>query len=1374
MTKKKSLINKTVSLVFVMSMLAMTLLPALSDNSSSALASSKKMKEHKKIIKTIVSEPTIEIYEGYQIPRIENYNSIDKPSVPMLPVKSFSLAIPTEAEIKNIKATYSKKRDLRGDFDVLPVQKPVPISKSDQSRFTPKNSSIYSSTDQFPGKLFEYSGEGNLRGQRILSINVYPLQYNPAAKKLTFYENIEIEVTYAHDGSQSSKSEKAGSDEFASMAKKIVSNPEDVEVSSVAPEEATGLLPLEDVKHVIITSDVLKDEFQVLADHKINRGVSSKVVTLEWITSNYDGIDNQEKIRNFIIDAKASWNTMWILLGGDTAVVPHRMAYSNFQSVNEYIPTDLYYSDLDGNWNADGDSIYGETTDDVDLYPDVFVGRAPVDTIAEASIFVDKTITYESGPSGYETSALFLAEYLDGSTDGGVTKNMIESESVPENFSVTKLYSSLGNLNNDSAVTELNKGYGIVNHIGHANYSVLSIGSGYLYRSDMDSLNNFPKSSVLYSEGCWSNALDRDSIAEHFILSSNGGGIAYAGNSRYGWYSPGSPGYGPSDRLDRAFFDSLFNKEFYDVGMTFADSKAVYVSSSTYDSVYRYLQYSLNLLGDPETTIWTVSVSEPPVLSVSAGSPDKVNTSTDFTVNAIISNSGTEMATGVNAKIVLPEGLSTTESTSKDLGDLGGKESKSVSWTVSADSNPGVYDITINASAENITGLASDITTVEVVSPDLIEPTITLYTPENNAEVNDNDTIIFQYIPEDEKSEIANCKLIIDGEIWQMNYEIVNGSENEFAIPWINAGAHTWSVSCVDDSLEMNEGFSEERTLTIIDTTPPMEGYIDIMDMGAVSASDGYTSDNIPDLYLGAYGANYMALSCDNTSFSEWIDFPKDKYYYIYSDFNIESGAGCIPGDGPKTVYVKFKDEAGNEGAFASDTTILDTIAPEITNITGDVSATTGDSLALSLTVSDAGEIGAAVIYIDGIKGIVMSEGPDDTFTYNYIVPANSIAPHSYYVIVYDLAENSSRSPEIETETYTITVTDNDAPIAIAGPDRSASIGEVMIFNASESSDNIGIENYNWDFGDGNSESEMIVDHIYTTAGTFTATLTVTDNGGMTATDTATITVNSIPNQPPIANAGPDQTVYDADGTGEETVFLNGSLSSDPDGEIISYTWSEGIAFVGSGPTPNNDFSIGTHIINLVVQDNDGATNSSTVTIEVIANQPPTANAGPDQTSVMGAVVSFDGSGSSDPDGNILSYEWDFDASNGIQVDAIGATAGNSYATAGSYTVTLTVTDNGEATATDTILVQVDAADAVNVTKAQFDSKKQILIVQATGSAGGDAILTVNGFGAMDYNADRNLFTLTVSYTENPGTITVSSSLGGAAVDVSVTNKFKK
>lgn len=1090
--KNQSLIKKALSLTFVLLMTAAMVDAPLWNDHSTALANSISAKEYKKTISITVPDPVMENYKEYQIPKISGYGFMEEPSVPMLPVKSFSLAVPKGAEIKNIKEIYSQKRKLKGDFNIFPVQEPVPLDNSVKPKFTAENSSIYSSSSLFPGKLFEYAGEGNLRDYGILSINVYPLQYNPAEKKLTFYENIEIEVTYV-SASPLVKNEKADQDEFALMAKKIVSNPEDVDASSFAAEEkASGLLPLENADYVIITNDDFQTEFQTLADHKIARGITSEIVTLPWIAGNYSGNDNQEKIRNFIKDARASWNTKWVLLGGDTDIIPHRMAYSDFYS--EYIPADLYYSDLDGNWDADGDLIYGEASDNIDLYPDMFIGRAPVGTAEEASVFVGKTIAYEQGPSGYEETALFMAEYLDGSTDGGVTKNMIESESIPANFSVTKLYASLGNLNYSNAINELNSGYGIINHIGHANYSVLSIGPNYLYRSDMDSLANLPKSSVFYSIGCWSNALDYDSIAEHFVLNPNGGGAAYIGNSRYGWYYPGYPGYGPSDRYDREFFNSLFNQKFYDIGAAFADSKADYVASSGGASVYRYLQYAINLLGDPEMTIWTTSTPQPPLLTVAAKSPEKAIINSDFTVSAKISNSGTETAIGVEALIVLPEGLSSAEPYTKSIGDIEGESSKTVSWIVAAGSL-GIYNMTVSASADNAE-FASGTATVEILAPDSNPPIITLLAPDNKAAVGDNEAAVFRYMPEDAESGIANCKLIINGDIWQIDYEIAENSINEFAM-WFQAGAYAWKISCTDDSLETNEGFSEERTLTVEDKTPPMYGHIDIMD------NKGYTNDVEPDLLATAYGANYMAFSCDNANYGGWVAYSDT----IYSSFNLETGAGCGTGDGTKTVYVKFKDEAGNEGAYANDTITLDTIAPAITNITGNTSATTGELKEISLTVSDAGDVTSALIFIDnGLSGITMVESPEDTFAYNYEIPYNSIASHAYYVMVYDMAGNISRSPE--TGTYNITVADNDSPTANAGADQSVSAGEAVIFDASASSDNIGITGYNWNFGDGTGGYGKTVSHTYNTPGSYNVVLSVIDGAGNSGNDTLVVNVN--------------------------------------------------------------------------------------------------------------------------------------------------------------------------------------------------------------------------------------------------------------------------
>jgi len=89
-------------------------------------------------------------------------------------------------------------------------------------------------------------------------------------------------------------------------------------------------------------------------------------------------------------------------------------------------------------------------------------------------------------------------------------------------------------------------------------------------------------------------------------------------------------------------------------------------------------------------------------------------------------------------------------------------------------------------------------------------------------------------------------------------------------------------------------------------------------------------------------------------------------------------------------------------------------------------------------------------------------------------------------------------------------------------------------------------------------------------------------------------------NQPPLANAGPDQTVTDSDRNGSEQVFLDGSASSDPDGNIVSFVWTEGGSEIATGVKPTVTLSTGTHIITLTVTDNGGLTATGTVTIKVL------------------------------------------------------------------------------------------------------------------------------------------------------------------------------
>ena len=179
-------------------------------------------------------------------------------------------------------------------------------------------------------------------------------------------------------------------------------------------------------------------------------------------------------------------------------------------------------------------------------------------------------------------------------------------------------------------------------------------------------------------------------------------------------------------------------------------------------------------------------------------------------------------------------------------------------------------------------------------------------------------------------------------------------------------------------------------------------------------------------------------------------------------------------------------------------------------------------------------------------------------------------------------------------------------------------------------------------------------------------------------------------NQLPIADPGPDRTVIDSDGNGNEVVTLDGSASVDPDGTITSFEWRDGPVTIGTsavitqtlalgshaftlivtdndgdsvvgsivitvidppppggGPTLNVNLGVGTHVITLTVTDDQGATALDTVQVIVqspAANQPPIANAGPDQTVQAGGsgtqIVTLNGGGSTDPEGTVTTFDW--------------------------------------------------------------------------------------------------------------------------------------
>lgn len=309
-------------------------------------------------------------------------------------------------------------------------------------------------------------------------------------------------------------------------------------------------------------------------------------------------------------------------------------------------------------------------------------------------------------------------------------------------------------------------------------------------------------------------------------------------------------------------------------------------------------------------------------------------------------------------------------------------------------------------------------------------------------------------------------------------------------------------------------------------------------------------------------------------------------------------------------------------------------------------------------------------------------------------------AETTYYWAIDEVGPGGTTSGQI----WTFTTRANQAPTANAGVDQAVSDSdgtgsETVTLNGSGSDADGTIASYEWKEG-ANVIGGTVAITPDLAVGVHTITLTVTDNGGATGSDDVIVTVNA--NQAPTANAGIDQAVSDSDGTGSETVTLNGS-GSDTDGTIASYQWKEGANVIGNTATITPDLPVGVHAITLTVTDNGGATGTDDVVVTVNANQTPTANAGTDQTvtdnDYSGSEsVTLSGSGA-DADGSITAYQW----TEGATPLGSGPSISVSLAV-GVHTITLTVTDNGGATASDNVVITVSIAEPVSLFSDGFES----------------------------------------------------------------------
>jgi chitodextrinase len=399
-------------------------------------------------------------------------------------------------------------------------------------------------------------------------------------------------------------------------------------------------------------------------------------------------------------------------------------------------------------------------------------------------------------------------------------------------------------------------------------------------------------------------------------------------------------------------------------------------------------------------------------------------------------------------------------------------------------------------------------------------------------------------------------------------------------------------------------------------------------------------------------------------------------------------------------------------------------------------------------------------VLISGQGSIIISNANTATPSVMGLVPGA-------YVFQLTVTDNSgaTNAAQVAVTVLPAATQPNQNPVANAGGDQTITAPASSVnLNGSASHDPDGtIAAYSWVLISGQGSVTISNANTATPSvtglvpGVYVFQLTVTDNNGATNADQVTVTVNPAstqPNQNPVANAGNNLTIT----APVNSVTLNGSSSFDPDGTIQSYLWSEvsgpsnaTISNTGSVSPTVSGLVVGVYVFQLQVTDNDGATNTDQVTVNVQAdvnklNLPPVAIAGPDTTIYLPAnSYTLNGQQSYDPDGTIVSYQWqqingpNMEAStsmNGVQVNLTNMQAG-------AYQFQLTVTDNQGSTSTAVVKVSVDDASALADQIILFPNPAHDVITgKITSAASGTVKVTVfdmNGKTVMNDESVKSL-----------------------------------
>jgi hypothetical protein len=578
----------------------------------------------------------VETLDGAVRVRVDDpaFQRLEEAGEPALPYRVVGVLLPQGEDVASFRVGSSGERVIAAGVD---VERAAPLLSED-GRPGDGPSLVSPAEGVFPSARARLLSVGTLHGYTIATFAVFPIRVQEG--DVVASDELTLEVETAPSGRTAPTVLQRLSPRVRARAQSelagIVINPGDASryaLFEIPVEKRRGgfkptsfpSLEGSPVDYVIVTPDSLAAVYQVLADFKTRKGVPTVVRTTEWIAANYrNGSDIQETIRLFVADAYAKWGITYVLIGGDTGEVPPRLAFSGFYAGGQFLPADMYFGCLDGDWNADHDDVFGEgaPVDDVDLYAEVYVGRLPSASVVEAALMVNKVIAYETPDvMSFGQRVLMLAEVLfpvgwvppqPVTLNGAdLTQPIYNSYLTDPGLDVVRMYETEqlfpGSVDESrlAVIDSLNNGFNHVVHVGHGFRFNMSVGDASIVNSDVDVLTNGDRLSCLYFLNCTAAAYTYSSISEHFLRNPNGGSVSVIGANDSAFPNASQFYMNEYYRLLFRPVDPVLH-----LGEVFARSRLPRTPlAASGDFIDLWTHYIYTLLGDPEMPMWTGPVS---------------------------------------------------------------------------------------------------------------------------------------------------------------------------------------------------------------------------------------------------------------------------------------------------------------------------------------------------------------------------------------------------------------------------------------------------------------------------------------------------------------------------------------------------------------------------------------------------------------------------------------------------------------------------------------------------------------------------------------------------------------------------------------------